>query len=128
MSPLSFYLYCFPLCLSAAYLAVRVTVFGRRRDLETEDLAWGWCANYSLFNLYFVWCWNYADAWRTGLLAISTLLVVAATGGQIGIALLDLRLKGSRWLARFFLAAALFVNIPIMATVIWRKVHNLSLL
>jgi hypothetical protein len=127
MTPLSFYLNWLPLCLAGGYLVFRLSLPREKADYTNGDLAWGWFANYSLFNLYFVWCWDYAHAWRAGLLTISTALVIASSAGLLTVTWRDYRSGASRWKTRFFLAALTFVNLPILVLVIWRKTQNLPL-
>ena len=127
MTPLSLYLYWAPVLLTVGYLFLRLTVFRGSKHYRMGDLAWGWLANYSLFNLCFVWCWDFATAWRTGVLIMATAIVIGATLGQIGTAYALLRNGANGWLPRFFLGAALLVNIPVIAIVIWRKTQNLPL-
>ena len=128
MTPLSFYLNWLPLCLAGFYLVLRLSLSRDKTVCTNGDLAWGWFANYSLFNLYFVWCWDYAHAWRAGLLTISTTLVVVSSAGLLAITLRDYQSGGSRWHTRFFVAALAFVNLPILVLVIWRKTQNLPLM
>jgi len=122
-----FYFYCVPCLVALAYWGVRILAKKTWPDLEISDLAWMWFLNYSLANLYFVWIWDYAHEWRSGLLSIATLLVVGCSVGQLGCGLADQARGPNTWSGRLSLVALLFVNAPITVFVIWRKTQGLSL-
>ena len=130
LTPIAFYLFVCPLAAALLATLYRSLTAWRSGKIEGEDACLLWFLNYSLANLYFVWCWNsiQTEQWRTGLLTISTGVVVLLTVGQTAASIRTLGRRGTiHGPAVFCLACAACLNVPVTVVTIWRKVHNLSI-
>jgi hypothetical protein len=128
MSNLGFYLYLSPLCV-ACLATLFAWAFLKGRGLSERDkLALAWFANYSLANLYFVWCWDEVHEWRIGLLIFSTALVLVALAGQGFFGLSAWRSGSRNWVAYLVLGSFWALGLPIFVITLVRKAQGLSLL
>jgi hypothetical protein len=128
MSDLGFYLFASPLLLAALGVLAAAAV-GRIRPLpENDKVALAWFVNYSVANLYFLWCLDYASQWRTGLVIFSTTLVAVLSIGQFLMAISRWRSGNRGWMCYLLLGAFLFQNLPITVAAIYRKTQGLSLI
>jgi hypothetical protein len=115
-----FYLFGFPLIIAFLIGSLLLTVFKGVPLPALERLALVWLINYSLANVWFVWCWRYGQPWREGLLLVSTGLVLIFTLGLVVMAEKVRRASSFRWIVWLLYGCLVFINIPILMITILR--------
>ena len=116
MSGLAFYLYGFPLLLSALVFSLVLTVYRDGGLSETEKTGLYVLFNYSLANILLVLCWSSVTQWREGLLILSTLLAGSLSIAQAWFGLRLRHAGGVKWVPIVLLWSFLLLNVPITIT------------
>lgn len=110
---MAFYLYGFPLVLSALVFSLVWTVYREGGLSEAEKIGLSLLFNYSLANILFVWSWSSAVYWREGILFFATLVVGSLSIAQAWYGFRLRHAGGVKWVPAVLLGSLILLNIPI---------------